>query len=363
MRISILGLALLLAMGGMSCAGKGGSNGGGAAPVPAAGLTAGGQTGAAPAVAAALSIPKDAQWTIYCTAISGPNHAARAQALKDQLARGTRLHDWYVVQADVQSTLYYGFYADEKDSRARQDRTAIAELVAQNGERMFSQPCLVPLELADPAAPPEWNLANVTDKEYTLEIAGYRDDARRKEVAVEAVRELRAQGVEAYYYHGPTASVVCVGAWPASAVEEPTDVRARNPDELVVVAPPGVKMPEIEPGRSVNIVRPQAKLNDPSIEAAIKRFPKHLTNGLEVTRKVTDAVTQQVTAVTERSVLIHIPRGQTFARRPTWPGSGPGPAAPAADGSAGMAREAMQAPSPAARPRPQQGGKLRSLED
>ena len=64
---------------------------------------------------------------------------------------------------------------------------------------------IVPIDSPDPVAPPEWNLANAKGY-WSLQIAAYKDSPKRKEAAVEAVREARKNGVEAYYYHGETTS-------------------------------------------------------------------------------------------------------------------------------------------------------------
>jgi hypothetical protein len=58
------------------------------------------------------------------------------------------------------------------------------------------------------------------DRYWTLVVADFIEIPNRKEAAVEAVREARRLGYEAYYYHGPSSSSVCVGAWPRRAVKE-----------------------------------------------------------------------------------------------------------------------------------------------
>ena len=66
----------------------------------------------------------------------------------------------------------------------------------------------------------EWDLrdANAT---YTLQVGVYYNDAnlqRRKAAAVAKCDALRAKGLEAYYYHADTCSMVTVGAFGPEAV-------------------------------------------------------------------------------------------------------------------------------------------------
>src|SRR4051812_30493234 len=68
----------------------------------------------------ASAAASDAQWTLYCRAIAGPDHVARANAVKDDLVKNSQMKDWYVIHEDDQSVLYYGYYrstSDPKDSK------------------------------------------------------------------------------------------------------------------------------------------------------------------------------------------------------------------------------------------------------
>ena len=58
---------------------------------------------------------------------------------------------------------------------------------------------------------------------YTVLIETYYNDPNkdfhtRKETAVKRVEELRQNGEQAYYYHGPANSMVTIGSFPGSAV-------------------------------------------------------------------------------------------------------------------------------------------------
>ena len=88
---------------------------------------------------------------------------------------------------------------------------------------------------------------------WSVQIAAYEGSTQRKKFAVDAVRDARAEGVPAYYYHGPSISSVCVGAWPRAAVRgdmepafnDPNERRSldqilsQQPSDLIVL-PPGM---------------------------------------------------------------------------------------------------------------------------
>lgn len=235
--------------------------------------------------------PKEAQWTIYCATVGGGDHMAMAKALKASLIQNTGMREWYIVSDNAQSRLYYGFYrsiADPADpvesKRAKGDRRKIDELVDKAGERPFRACQFVQLSAPDPESPPEWNLANAPqDKVWTLLIAAYKDHPDRKKAAVESVRDARARGEEAYYYHGDTVSNVFVGAWPEDAVlEEKVDAKegvgAQDP---LLVLPPGMKVPGKvrRKGQAVRAVGQQLVPVDEGLKQKIEQYPHMGVNG------------------------------------------------------------------------------------
>jgi hypothetical protein len=283
------------------------------------------------------------------------------------------MRDWYVVHGEGHSTVYYGFYRtvrDEEDkqeaARAKGDRKAIAGLVnAATGARMFGGVFLVELDAADTTGPAEWNLVNAKGY-YSLEIGVYKDNPQRKEAAVEAVRAARANGYEAYYYHGPAVSSVCIGAWPESAVRKQGDGKVRDPNAVGVLVPESVNLPPgltTADGRPIEVVQAKAEIVDGTLLAMMKAFPTHAVNGVEG-REVRDAKTGTVRVVREPSILVVMPRERpetaTAARgaarfaAPAAPGAEAAPAAPAPPVD----------PSRSGRPGgPAKGGKLKSIED
>ncbi|HLL91133.1 MAG TPA: hypothetical protein VK324_17670 [Tepidisphaeraceae bacterium] len=187
-----------------------------------------------------------ARKTLFCLSINTPDHVRQANDLKQQLLTSTNMPDWYVVHTDAASIVYYGYYkAIDKANpaearRAKADLEKIRTIANARGEKMFRGAVFVETGTDDPAAPADWNLANLpADKFWTLLVADFVDIPNRKEAAVDAVREARKLGYDAYFYHGPTASSVYVGAWPRNAIREQDADQAAtyNPDQPILVSP------------------------------------------------------------------------------------------------------------------------------
>ena len=298
--------------------------------------------------------PADAQFTLYCQAIGGPAHIEQANAAKEQLIKMTGMKDWYIVHQDVQSIIYYGFYrsiSDPKDkdsARAQADRKKIDGLKDGAGNKVFDRPLFVQVDSPDPVAPPEWNLMNSSGY-WSLQIAAYKDSPKRKEAAVEAVREARKNGVDAYYYHGETTSSVCIGAWPREAVkEQDQEVAAANdPGQDILVLPqplPAGSNVQIRnrDGASVKAVAPKFEPVDPSMIAAMQQYPTHAVNGEVHAKAVDDPITGAKKTVEDPSFFVVIPHKAPSLLR------------------AQQAAPALIAPGA---PRNEGGGKLRSIGD
>jgi hypothetical protein len=266
---------------------------------------------AEPDLAGVPLAPKEAEWTIYCATLRGDDHIAMAKALKKSLIQKTAMREWYVVNEAGQSRIYYGFYrsiADPADpvesKRAKADRQKIDELVDGAGERPFKACQFVQLSAPDPDSPPEWDIANApTDRVWTLLIAAYKDHPDRKRAAVESVRDARARGEEAYYFHGDTVSNVFVGAWPDEAVlEEKVDAKdgARAQDPLLVL-PPGMKVPGKvrRNGKAIRAVGQQWVPVDETLKQKIAQYPQMGVNGSTLVYKQNGRTRVQGPVITE----------------------------------------------------------------
>jgi hypothetical protein len=293
------------------------------APAPVADATA-----AAPATEPAAdssfpAIPPNAAYTLMCLNIMTPTHIPDSERLKMQLIRKTGLRDWYVVHGEGQSTLYFGFYSTYFDSnqpeeklRAQNDRKMIAQLKDDVGNQPFLACAFQPIATPDPPAPPEWDLHNATGY-WTLHVGSYTDSPDRKKFAVEAVRQARALGIEAYYFHGPTVSDVLIGNWPREAVkQQDTSVAASNdPNKTIIVTnqplPAGYDPNHVftKDGRPAKVFYPRLEVQDPTLLEMMHQYPANAVNGQVFMHKVqTD---HGLIDVPDPSFLVAIPHDET----------------------------------------------------
>jgi hypothetical protein len=260
-------------------------------------------------------IPRGASWTILCAEINGQGHIERARKLKQDLAASTGMRDWHLLHQDSSSLLYYGYYKNYGDPKAKADRAKIEAMTDGTGRRPFSRSVLTPLESADPDGPPEWNLVNAKGF-WTLQIAVYKDSPERKQYAVDAVRAARQQGVEAYYYHGESMSLVCVGSWPREAVRV-AEENAGPGDQggIKVVLPPLTPdqkaAPDLrEEGRKVHVEAGRNEVVDPTLKAAMETYKTMAINGQAYVTRRRDPKTGKTIEMADESFPVKIPREQ-----------------------------------------------------
>jgi len=279
-----------------------------------------------------LNIPEGARWTIFCYAVKSPTHVHDAQAMRDQLNRSSGRADWYVIHGQDASNVYFGFYkavepGDRDNASAAQaahaDLAWVRERVSKDKSKPFARSLFVALDAPDPTAPPEWDLFNVDrtmnpqDAQrafWSLQIMAFRAHPLRKEAAVQAVADLRAKGVEAYYYHGDGISSVTVGKWRYDAVKEQNrtdelkDVASGDPNTPLVVTPvPISEKLEARPidGKRAVSVAPKLEVQDPSMLKMMGQFPTHAVN-----YEVGIVRDKDGKAYEDSSFLVEIPRAK-----------------------------------------------------
>ncbi|MFI5379609.1 MAG: hypothetical protein ACHRHE_09955 [Tepidisphaerales bacterium] len=330
------------------------------------------------------NIPEGARWTICCETFTDAGHMEQAKRFKEQLAQQTKMSDFYVVHSPDHSTLYYGYYreidpkADAKEAaRAAADRTTVANFIdAASGQRLFRMVMVVAMDQADPIAPPEWNLKNAKGF-WSLQVAAFRDNPRRKEAAVEAARDLRKQGYEAFFFHGAAVSSVCIGAFPYTSVIVNDGPKNVSPDAPVLVAPPDMDLMQTPSDRPMVVRQRQINVTDPELLKLWKQFPTHATN-YEEGRRIVKRDGTKVDKV-ERSFLVVIPNEEATAAataRPVIPaallrqaGAGSDPSTPASENPVRVqVDQNPQQPVPPravqpAKKKPPQEGKLPGLDN
>lgn len=157
-------------------------------------------------------------WSIVVESYTGDDAAQsaaqRVPAVADALGRS----DVYVRTTERGAAVVVGRYDQPAAARADLDRV---RATAVNNNFPFAAAFLAPPpEASDPGQLPELNLEAARNTfgdraQYTLQIGVYearnRDEAKR--AAEEAALRLRREGELAFYYHGPTRSMVTVGVF------------------------------------------------------------------------------------------------------------------------------------------------------
>src|SRR2546430_4819975 len=67
------------------------------APAPGVATPSNARSGSPTGQSGAPAPPAGTQFTIYCATIPGAGHIQQSTQFRDQLARSTGMHDWYVV--------------------------------------------------------------------------------------------------------------------------------------------------------------------------------------------------------------------------------------------------------------------------
>lgn len=152
-------------------------------------------------------------YAVELTRFTGTDATGNAVALTSRLREHAGLADLWYTEGSVASTVYAGRFRDPRDERAlamlREVRAAQLD-----GGRPFAQAKLVPLSGSGTgeAVYNELDLRNYRGS-ITLQIGFYDTNygPNYRAAAEQAVATLRAEGDEAYFYHGPNRSLVTVG--------------------------------------------------------------------------------------------------------------------------------------------------------
>ena len=163
-------------------------------------------------------LDKEGGFTILLAVLATPDHVEQAKNYKENTEKDTDWDGLYIVHEAAHSDLYRGRYASAKTARG--DLAKAKEYLTPIGVPVFARAMIVPLGGED-IGPAEWNLKNV-EGAFTVVVAEfYNDPARgisgRKQYAVDNCRDLREKGYDAYFYHGPVKSLICIGNFPESS--------------------------------------------------------------------------------------------------------------------------------------------------
>jgi len=236
----------------------------------------------------------DAAVTIVLYRAFGPNHVETINYVESETLRRTGWKGLQVVHEENSSVLYWGRYRSVED--AQKDLRRAKEFVSEENRKPFGQAMIVVVPGED-VGKPEWDLHRAKGH-YSVLVAIFYDVftsdppyVGRKRFAAEYCRQLRSEGLEAYYFHDATRSAVTIGAFPESAV-------AISPDDS--------KLPVYR---------------DPRIKRILQddRFRRLAVNGRSRPRKVINPKTKETKVIEDQSYVITIPgkssKGSTRALR------------------------------------------------
>jgi hypothetical protein len=214
-----------------------------------------------------------AHYTIKLYRYTGPDHMRTAARGKRAAAEMAGLPDPFILHERAASTLYAGRYRTRE--AAMDDLRRAQQWQSPSRLRPFQAAFVMPYPTEDPQANPAWDLERA-DGAYTVLVEVYHNDPkknmnRRKEAAVQRCKELREEGEEAYYYHGPANSVVTIGLFDDSAVKmvrkgpvtrpvilsrEMKSIMKRRPHVYTNARKRQVAVPALATGKPMLILRP-----------------------------------------------------------------------------------------------------------
>ncbi len=169
------------------------------------------------------------RWTIMLVRIQRANAQVAGQMLQ-VVINDAGIEGAYLDHRSDGTMIAYGEYIDKSDPQAIKDLNRIRSIQVE-GERIFEQAILVPPTSESlRGSNASYDLRGVKKRFgdraiYTLQVGIYgRTDyqqstseelAAYRQAAEQAVRELRADGVMAFYYHAPARSMVTIGVFGA----------------------------------------------------------------------------------------------------------------------------------------------------
>ncbi|QQE12767.1 hypothetical protein JD969_04705 [Planctomycetota bacterium] len=150
-------------------------------------------------------------WGIMLDAFGGPDRAIRANNLITQLREKKGLKDFWLKRTNEVAMVMYGSFEDRKSTEARDELYKIRELTIDN-KKPYRMAMMQPLAGASKISDDPLDARSYIGF-YTMQIGFYDPnfDGDMRQAAENAVKALRADGEDAFYYHGPKRSLVCVG--------------------------------------------------------------------------------------------------------------------------------------------------------
>lgn len=202
--------------------------------------------------------PENQVWAIAVDAFEGPDQQERAEAAVKQFTKETLIKDFWIDTDDGKTIIYLGKFRSPRVKQAQDDLKLLKDLAAA-GRLSVERTLLILTPVTG-----QTTIANEADLRsmaglgsYTLQVGFYEGEGR-EDAAEAAVRTLREENFDAFYYHGPNYSQITVGIF----------------DESEVALMP------VDPGNRENTALEM--YYSPRIKQLRERFPHNLANGREL---------------------------------------------------------------------------------
>lgn len=174
----------------------------------------------------------DLGWCIVIAVFRGDDADAQARIMLDRVRREGQLPEAYAIRRNSATIIAVGDYRGPEDERAGADLKRVQDIQVPGEGGQITRPYAFAI-LAPPLSEkvgglPQYNLLRVKDALgasalYTLQVGAYgrldiprpteADLAESRKAAEQAVLKLRQEGEEAFYYHGPSMSMVTIGVF------------------------------------------------------------------------------------------------------------------------------------------------------
>lgn len=199
-------------------------------------------------------------WAIRVAEFTGNNRGEQATALVEKLRSESTLGRFWIEELSGRATVYQGQYPNARSPDAAETLAEIQQLKVAG--RSFERAAIVEINPRGRRVADPHDLSQFFGF-YSLQVGFYDEAAGDRYAAAEqAVRALREEGHDAYYYHGPNVSLVTVGLFTYDEAFVTTDSRLAARSTVDVYGPP--------------------------VRELQKQFPHNLGNGRTLVQKVKD---------------------------------------------------------------------------
>lgn len=231
---------------------------------------------------------KEGNYTVLLSACTSPTgHVQQAKRYKQATERHAGWKNLFIVHKTDHSLLYWGRYKRLDDARPNLKKAKAYRTPTKL--RVYAKAIIVPMPGKEDPGPAEWRLDNAPRKwVYTVLRATFYDVPEadyigRRKFALDYCRQLRKEGIEAYYKHDVAQSIVTIGLFDASAVEF------------------------VRKGKRI-----QRIVRNGRVKAIFRRFPNLAVNGREKLITTIDVKTGKKRKTPAPTYLTEVPRSDAF---------------------------------------------------